>query len=251
MREYRKDKIRKHRLKLSSSPLDPTHLFYSMYEFTGEALEKVQNSKSTAGLQGLPMKSDTLYIDLDSLDLELVEKVCNALSGLDYVLLESGGKGYHWHVPHQEVTSPDLIYSHKQFIKDLGLSDIVDTSIYRESGIIRREGTLHDVTGRPKKRIKVNVGTQLHLPIIEKPELPDIESEEDLIADWKFRQNLLRYKEIGVGGRHIHFYILWKNGLRAGRSEAQVSEDIHWFNEMLDEPKEEAQLDKEIRGFRR
>lgn len=250
MREYRKDKIRKHRLTLSDKPLGKDYLFESIYSFVDDTLDIVRDTKSTAGLQGRVVESRLLYIDLDSLDEDKVRLVDTALSGLKYTKYFSGNKGYHWHVPHQLIKSTDLVYSHKSFITALGLTDIVDTSIYREAGIIRRAGTIHEVTGKRKEVLKYQPGKMLELPIVRAPAPPAIHPEDfDEIQSLKYKQNLLR--DVPEGGRHTHFYILYRNGLASGRSHNEVVEDIVWYNnEVLSNPKPHDQLMKEIRGFK-
>jgi len=248
MREYRKDKIRRHQIVLSDKVLNG-YKFYSMYNFTGEVLSQVRASKSTAGLQGLKMNSNILFIDLDSHEEADRAKVREALKDYYYEEYFSGSKGYHWHVRHQDVTSEHLVHSHKEFIKDLGIEDIVDTSIYRESGIIRIPDSIHETTGKKKEFLFCNEGKEdLELPIKKSPPWLTEHTEEGTEeAKLRYKRNLLR--KVDVGGRHRHFYILYCSGRAAGRSPSEIMEDIQWYNDRLSDPKDESQLKREIKGF--
>jgi hypothetical protein len=248
MREFRKGKIRRHKLFLSDDHPNTNYKFVSLYEFEGKALEQVESSMSTKNLRGLPMKSSLLYIDVDTFDENKIQKVRDALKDYVYAEYFSGRKGHHFHVPHQEITDKNLVHSHKEFIKSLGLEDIVDTSIYRESGIIRRPFTVHEQSGKLKELIHVNhEGERLSLPLVE-PVFVESENEsEGSDAELKYKQNLLR--KVSMGGRHRHFYILWVTGQRAGIPDCEIREDIIWYNSTLPNPKKEIEVVAEIRGF--
>lgn len=248
MREYRKDKIRRHRITLSEEGLSNSFRFISVYGFKGTTLEKIEKNKATKDLRGYKVCADTLYIDVDTFSEEVLSKVRKALSPYVYAEYLSGGKGHHFHVPHQPIDSEHLINSHKEFIKKLGLIGEVDTSIYRESGLIRRPFTVHERTGNKKELLHVNhEGDRLELDLVEKEEILIDTISLGNEAELKYRQNLLR--KVDIGGRHRHFYILWLTGKKAGRQQQQIENDILWYNSLLDVPKEEREVKKEIRGF--
>ena len=244
----RKEKVRKHKLIMSQGIPNPEVFnFVGMYGYNGGTLAKVQLANSTAGLRGMPVAADLLYIDVDSLREEVLEQVRIALKDYQYFEYFSGSKGSHFQLPHQMIDSANLVNSHKEFVQSLGLGHLVDMSIYRESGIIRVEGSVHEKTGIKKHLLHINNGKKLKLPIVVMPpwEIPEMETsvEEEL----KYRQNLLR--DVGVGGRHRHFYILFQNGRRAGRTSSEIMNDIQWYNRRLKDPKSEEDVENEVRGF--
>jgi len=237
---------------LSASALG--YNFRSVYGYTTEVVDKIIAADNTKGLKGLPVYTDVLLIDADTDEsARYCEDKLTEL-GFFFQVFDTGNRGLHFHLPCTHMVGTDVIYSQIMWLKNNSLWDKVDTSIYREGGMYRLEGATHAKTGLKKTKIRTVPGLVLAVPIIKTPAPVRIKATrvalpEDIPSErQEYFVNLTAPRD--EGGRHLHFFILWKQGLRAGLSEDQIAEDILWYNRhYCYPPHHEQEVLRKIGGF--
>tara|TARA_R110000822_G_scaffold216824_1_gene351371 strand:+ start:84 stop:866 length:783 start_codon:yes stop_codon:yes gene_type:complete len=237
---------------LSASALG--YNFRSVYGYASEVIDKITAANNTKGLKGLPVYTDVLAIDADT---DESARYCeNKLKelGFSYTVYNTGNRGLHFHLPIVDLMGTDVIHSQIMWLKNNGLWAQVDTSIYREGGMYRLEGATHSKTGRKKTKLRTVPGLVLAVPIVKTPAPVRIKASRAAVSEdipserQEYFVNLTSPRD--EGGRHLHFYILWKQGLRAGLSEDQIAEDILWYNRnFCYPPHHEQEVLRKIGGF--
>jgi hypothetical protein len=148
----------------------------------------------------------------------------------------------------------DVIWSQTCWLRDIGVWDVIDTSIYRENGQIRVPGAVHEKTGRVKELVEryEGHGELVTIPLLKSPPMPTASSEIEpgtTEAKNEYHRNLL-YKR-REGGRHTHMFVLWNRGKAAGISPSEIYDDIRWWNDVFAEPSHTASaVETKLRGFR-
>jgi hypothetical protein len=130
------------------------------------------------------------------------------------------------------------------------LWDLIDTSFYHEGGQFRLRGAIHSKTGRRKQLTWVWEGDILEIPTRKTPPPVYVKQEEGSpSAKREYFINLASPRS--EGGRHMHMFILWKRGLKAGYSPEEIESHIRMWNEtMADPPHDERLVTKKLRGFK-
>jgi len=250
--EVRKEVVRKNVpiLVRVGQPLPPAvYNFRSTFDYPTEVAQKIRDAGNTAGLKGLPVSCDTIYIDVDN--NEDIEEVRDKLVGAGWAVDEysTGNRGAHFHIPlGKRITGVNVIYTVTSWLKQQLIWHLIDTSIYREGGQYRLETAIHTKTGNSKKLVNEFDGNLLELEMQEPPTEPLIvyvPEEEKTRRD--FNMNLLLKR--GVGQRHTHLWICWKSGVRAGLTYEELTKALISWNERQDEPHDEALVMKKIKSF--
>jgi len=209
--------------------------FRSMYAYPTSVADSIRSSGNTKGLKGQPVVSTVLFLDADSdSDAVACQRLLRELGVLHFIYSTSN-RGLHFHIPIRKMVGTDVIHSQITWLKNNGFWGVVDTSIYREGGQYRLIGATHQKTGGIKKEVGVIDGLTLEIPTVKTPIVTRMVSTrvadpEDFPAERRdYFLNLTSHRD--VGGRTPHFFILWKQGIRAGFSEECIAEDILWYND--------------------
>lgn len=208
--------------------------FRSVFGYPAEVVERITNNGHTKGLKGLPVYSRTLFLDADTDESAIAcERKLKELK-ISFMVFDTGNRGLHFHVPIVEMAGTDVIHSQTTWLKNNDLWEVLDTSIFREGGQYRLEGATHQKTGRTKTRLREYPGVILEIPTVKTPAFtrrsePRTTVPEDLPKERQdYFLNLTTPRD--EGRRTPHFYILWRQGVRAGLEQEEILEDILWFN---------------------
>lgn len=227
--------------------------FRSVYAFPTDTVQIIQRQQSMKNLNGKMVASDTLLIDVD--DAQNVDTCRDILIrlGIKFQEFTTGNRGRHWHIPIDRMIGVNVIYSQTQWLKSVGLWDMIDTSIYRPAGQFRCIGAKHRKTGELKRLVKEYDGKLLHITTLTPPPVVvkhDWICEEGTPeAEFDFFMNVLA--ERGEGRRHMHMYITFQSGKQAGLERAEIEDCIRWWNRrMTYTPHSDQMIDKKLRGFK-
>jgi hypothetical protein len=248
--EFRTNKIRYGSPKLMESP-DRQYTYRSLYGYGPETTKMIETNGNTRGLKGQPVFSDLIIIDCDTGEEGLVVQNRLEALGVNFEQWLTGNRGCHFHIPIEPMYGTDVIWSQTLWLTDIGLWDVIDTSIYREGGQIRVPGAVHEKTGRVKEKVRTVEGDKPRIPIKKQPNTPVQSNHVPGTPEAKeeYRRNLLYRRS--EGGRHTHMYILWRRGIEAGLDLETIKEDIRKWNEERAEPSHLPHIvEAKIRGFR-
>ena len=224
--------------------------FRSTFDYPETVANDIIRAGTTAGLKGRPLSCTTIYIDVDEHDF--VDEARDILlgQGVTFEEYKTGNRGCHFHIPlSTRITGTDTLYTVTAWLKDVGLWEFIDSSVYREGGQFRMESATHQKTGKTKVMTNEFDGELLELDIKATPKKTVNPMSIDVTGDVRnFHMNLLQRR--GVGGRHLHIYILWQSGKEAGLSEDVIESAILEWNAAQDEPHSEQMMMKKIGGFR-
>ena len=247
-REYRKSTVRLGRPILMETQPNWAN-YQSVYQYPRETVEIIQNQGNTAGLKGVPVYTDTLFIDIDKEDS--VAPVLEILKGLGFQMdiLTTGNRGIHVEIPCEPMEGSEVPYSQCQWLKNHGLWDYVDTTFYHPAGQFRVRGAIHEKTGKTKELLETLPGDTLTIPLITPPPITvTLHDEEDIgspEAQFQFQMNLMRKRD--EGQRHLHIYILVQSGLRAGVEPDELMDCVLWWNANQDNPHREDVVVSKVR----
>lgn len=226
--EWRVEPVRTHKPLLSNTPIPDTK-FRSVYGYPMEAQAHIEAEGNIVGVKQFAVQSSLLFIDVDEdTHLDEIERVI-AATGVGYSVWSTGNRGLHFHIDMTPTTSIDLPYSQAEYIRSLGIHDKVDMTIYRHHSIIRVPGAIHSKTGKPKELLRNVDGPMLTINLVQEPE-PEFEHHEsgDPEAVRRFRRNLIQKR--GPGQRHMHLYILFESGIKAGHDIDTMLDWLYWWN---------------------
>jgi hypothetical protein len=249
--EYRKKTIRPHKPILLEGPGRVQYNFQSIYKFPETTADFIKTNGNTKNLKGMPVFSDKLFIDIDE-DKNVNEalKIIKDLN-IAYSVWNTGGRGRHIHINIQPMSGVNVVYSQRLWLEQVGLWELIDTSIYREGGIIRTPGAVHQRTGGVMVCEEQHEGTTLTIRTLTPPPVVHSVARQvtgSVSAEFDFFMNLLAKKDCGL--RHTHMYILWNRGIEAGYSEEEVADAIHWWNNRQDQPHTYAVVEQKLKGFK-
>lgn len=137
--------------------------FRSVYGFSQEDAASIRQSGNSKGFVAYPLISDCLFIDLDHGEshVKQTEEFLKS-KNVAYQLYSSGGKGFHFHIPHKLLQGYDIYKTHERYAKKI-CGDAYDPSIYRPGSLIRLPNTVHKKTGKQKELITVSLGQSLKI----------------------------------------------------------------------------------------
>ncbi len=193
-------------LMVQAKELEDLTGFQSVYGVTGDDRDQLLVDNSTRGLRSCKLYSNMLFLDIDDNDA-LVPTFQKTLQELDlsYYVYHTGNRGFHFHIPIQEMYGVDTAYKQRLFVEEY--FEGADVSIYKTSGLIRLPGTFH--TSKPGKRktlITSYLGTTLNLQHykitlpITLPREGDSENDSEKALDYLLMQTA------SAGGRNDTLY---------------------------------------------
>lgn len=249
--EYRTEKYRRGAPLLLDTP-SRQFRYRSLYGYGPDTAQDIHSRGNTRDLAGCPVYSDCIVVDCDT-EVE-AETVKERLTELDipFELWLTGNRGCHFHIPIEPMYGTDVIWSQTCWLRDIGIWDIIDTSIYRENGQIRVPGAVHEKTGRVKEKVMNAVGTAIKIDRRTPP--PTITNRREVVdgspeARHEYFRNLM-YQRF-EGGRHGHMFILWCRGNEAGFSSETIFNDIRWWNSRCAIPSHSpSDVERKLRGFK-
>ena len=249
--EYREDKIRTGSPILQSNP-DRQYRYRSLYGYGADTASTINSNGHTRDLSGCVVYSDCLIIDCDT--TEEAEAVLEIIKNLDIAseLWTTGNRGCHIHIPIVPMQGTDVIWSQISWLRDIGVWELVDKSIYREGGQIRVPGAEHEKTGKIKEKLLDIEGEILEIPLRKSPPKPVASTtivEGTKEAKAEYHRNLLYQRT--EGNRHLHMFILWKRGRSAGYDDDTIRDDIRWWNDNMAVPSHPWHVvEQKLRSFR-
>ncbi len=226
--------------------------FRSVYGFPPVTEKLIVAQKHMKNLDGKMLYSDTLLIDIDKQEHVAKAKSLLRELGIGYEVWTTGNRGCHVHIPIQPMVGVNVIYSQKHWLKSVGLWDLIDTTIYRPAGQFRAAGAVHRTTKEIKRRLSVQQGRLLEIRMLAPPPIVHTDWELEETSPTKlfdFFMNLLARRD--MGGRHMHMYILFKSGQKAGLPREEIEDCIRWWNQTMAEvPHRDDAVERKLRGFK-
>jgi hypothetical protein len=143
--------------------------FRAVYAVDAALKDHILKAGSVSGLDGVPVYSDTLFLDYDGEDG--VEAARDTLCGLGarFEIYTTGRRGRHFHVQIEPMFGTSVPYSQLQFVRAY-FTGAFDHTIYRPHSIIRLPGTYHEkAPGQMKQRLELLEGNPLRIPMQERP----------------------------------------------------------------------------------
>ena len=154
---------------ISAEQVDNVTGFVSVYGFDEQGKQFIEENRSTRGIQGNTLYSNVLYIDIDDDDAyaKEVEKRLDA-ADLGYWMYNTGGRGYHFHIPIVPMVGRDVAYKQRCWVKHYFPG--ADDSLHKTTGVIRTPGTFHEKNpGKFKQLVKRQEGQILEINLRDVP----------------------------------------------------------------------------------
>lgn len=180
--------------------------FISVFGFGPEAAHFVSQTGRTSGIGSFPLYADTLYLDFDDNE-EAMERSTKTLYNLgnSFRLYDTGGRGYHIHIPIVPIHRVGLNYYMKKVCADLFPG--ADLSIFKSTGVIRLPGTYHSKTGKSKVLKAAYTGKVMniddHRPKNFVPVKQYYEEDDDQLRYWLLQDITMK---VGQGDRNNHAF---------------------------------------------
>jgi len=201
--------------------------FRSTFAFDDEVADIIRIQGGTAGLRGMPVYCDTIFMDFDGHDPAEFRDWIRS-SGIGHQEFSSGNRSIHYHIPIVPVFGswvPDAV---KRWT--LKHAPSADVSFVHQSGMYRLPGTFHhknpgacksllfEMSGDPV--VLTEPQEKQHAPIAR-----DIEvSEEYLFTELTSKR--------GAGDRSLHLWKLATIAAKLGRNETETMDLLVWWNNM-------------------
>lgn len=141
--------------------VDPESQFCSVYAVRPDDAKWIEEAGTVTGFKGL-VWSQRLWLDFDDLSAAESAMVTLHKMGVDYVVYDTGGRGYHIGILRDAVPSHLLPQQDKLWVST-NLPN-ADLSIYWHLHLFRLPGAVHSKTGRRKAFVRKTPGKALHLP---------------------------------------------------------------------------------------
>jgi len=215
--------------------------FISTYGYPEEVQKVIEENKGTYGLQGMPVVSELLYIDVDDnvIAARGIDHILQAM-GITYAVCDSGSPdSFHFHIPIVRMEGPNVPAIHKQWMSEHFKG--YDDSIYKTSGIIRIEGTYHKkYPGRIKQLAYKIEGEKLDLTnyktksecVIPKFRMK-VESDPEILES---RFNQMLFTRDYSDSRNGYVFRLAAMAKDIGYSFDEALEKIEIYNNMMVDP---------------
>ena len=250
--EWRENKIRPG-APILLADCDRQYRYRSLYAYGMDTANLIRARGNTRALSGCPVYSSELIIDCDTTEEATAVEARLSELEIPFELWLTGNRGCHFHIAINPMFGTNTIWSQVCWLRDIGIWDIIDTSIYRENGQIRVAGAVHEKTGRIKELVKhADREDRIDIPVRITPPLPPVESQIEPgtpEARNEYHRNLF-YKR-NEGGRHTHMFVLWQRGRAAGYEPDDIRDDIRWWNDTFAQPSHTTgAVETKLRGFR-
>ena len=215
----------------------------TLYQFDQAVADHVKELGHSRGFHKYPCSSRVLIMDCDLGDKGMLEISAKLQAlGLRHYIYCSGGKGHHIYVPLTErMTGVHVPYSQKCWVKDAGLSDLVDTGIYHAGHLIAAPGRIHAKTGVRKTFLKEVPGNYLSVRYVEPDIILDgIEfagEESKLLMGISGLQDLIEQPK--QGHRHTRIWSVSQALAEAGMPQSTCESIMVFLNSTWPDPKED------------
>lgn len=236
---------------LLGSELAKTHGFTSLYAVTESTAKAIHAEGTTRGFKGA-VWSPYIWLDFDS--TEHAERAGSRLEemGIGFNAYTTGNRGLHFRLDRSTTNSPShlLPARDKQYIRDNFTG--ADLSIYTHLHPFRMEGTKHEKTGRRKERIYFRAGNKVDVPPLKEEAITTYphqgQSRTSVFDSFKLMANTVPV----TNGSRQYFLIRQLYALKeCGASSEFALEWIQNWNMLLEEPKDDAELEKALRSIYR
>ena len=218
----------------------------TLFQFDKAVAEHIKELGHSRGFHKYPCSSRVLILDCDHGDKGMLE-ISSKLQALDlrHYIYCSGGKGHHIYVPLSErMFGMHVPYSHKVWVKDVGLGELADLGIYHTGHLIAAPGRVHAKTGKRKTFLKEVPGSFLTIPYVE----PDIilsgvefEGEPDqLLMGVSGLQDLIEQPK--QGHRHTRIWSVSQSLALAGMPQETCEAVMCFLNSTWEVPKEDDEV---------
>ncbi len=223
--------------------------YQGVYMFSEDVALDIIASGSSAGFSRYTPAAQEVIIDLDDGDRQKAALTETLLKhGFLFQVWFSGGKGYHFTIPHQFIQDKRLPYSHLRWVESLGI--VADWSLYRPGSIVSLPGRVHPKTKIKKHLLETYDGKPLELPLHEIPDKPEFrvtevsDDEQRIIGLYKLSK--LVAEPPTEGDRHIKLWSCAKNLADGGFSFAAVETILQEINSIWPVPKNREEVLKAV-----
>lgn len=232
--------------------------YSSVYMFKEDDAKAIRLNGHSRGFNQYEVAAQFLVIDCDKGEdgRARIEHVLQA-KGLSYEMWVSGGKGYHFYIPHALVVDKRLPYSHKAAALALFSKDDIDLTLYQHGRLISLPGRIHPVTRKRKTLIKTVKGQPLDLKIVDEPSkvigfnVAELGDHVHLVSGFQRAADLITLPP-DRGSRHIRLWGVALDFAMAGLDYDTVLSLLSKVNDTWEDPKEQEELVKAVQGaFRR
>jgi hypothetical protein len=220
--------------------------YSTLYMYSEEDAKQIIAAGHSGGMDKYVPASDYLAIDIDSLDIELRSEIETILKDYEYEEWFSGGKGFHFILPHELIHDTRLPFSHLKVVQALGIK--ADMCLYQPGRLFRLPRCVHEKTRARKELIKRNAGEQIKIPLLDKPE-PTFTFRDTSDSDYKSALgSLWAFAEQGImeGERNNKFWQMASTLSTAGFDLETVRGILHVINNGQDSPLDTIELNLAI-----
>jgi len=214
--------------------------FRSVYAYSADTAALIEDEQSTRSLRGVPVYSDTVFVDFDDTDSSDFKARLIA-AGLAFDVFDSGNRSVHYHVKYEPKFGSGVPAAQKAWVADLS-NGKADVSFYHTAGQFRLVGTPHSKTGRIKTLTERHTGKALSL--VEKEVPPPIALDQGGSEE---RLGLLITACVGVGHRSAHCFKIAICAVELGRSFDEVMYLLQLWNANQTAPHSEHTLERHCR----
>lgn len=212
--------------------------FISVFGYPEEAQQHILGTNTTAGLRGVPLYCDLIYLDFDDNEQGAAdaEHTLQRL-GLHYELFSTGRPGrYHFHIPAAPLLRSDVPFRVMSWVTQNFHG--TDNSLYKTSGIIRTEGTFHNkAPGKRKEWLRTGEGCLVDIMTATRDVMPRVFTAQDS-SDAEAAEVLenLWVEPCYEGGRNRQVYRRAYLAKIAGIDLCRAEELLKSWNELMVHP---------------
>ena len=220
--------------------------YSTLYMYSEEDAKRIISTGSSGGMDAYTPASDYLAIDIDSLDTDLRSEIETILKPYEYEEWFSGGKGFHFILPHELIHDKRLPYSHLKAVQALGIK--ADMCLYQPGRLFRLPRCVHEKTRARKAFIKRNEGEKIRISLLEKP-APMFTFRDTTDSDYKAALgSLWAFAEQGImeGERNNKFWQMASTLSNAGFDVETIRGILHVINNGQDSPLDAVELNLAI-----
>lgn len=230
----------------------PNTGFSSLYAVTEETARGLCEAGHTRGFKGC-VWSERISLDFDSYEAATRAQLTLEEQGYDYIMYDTGGRGCHIAIlrnsePSHIIPLLDKAWARKAFPE-------CDSSVYSHLHLFRLPGTVHEKTGRPKRKVYEKRGKAL---VIDRGILNGrtfyngngsgvCDNGRSVFDLYHVMKNV---RPVSEGKRHASLVSLCYGLKNAGITEVSVIRSwLYETNKLFTEPKEESEIEQIIRSI--
>lgn len=203
--------------------------FRGVYAVTEAVAKHIAAQGHVGNLQGVPVYSDTLFVDFDS--EAGVTEFAKTLSRLHvrFEMYATGRRGTHFHVPIVPMWGTNVPNSQLAWVEANATGEW-DRTIYRQASIIRLDGTWHEKNPGNRKQLSVSVisSNTLEIPLLppEAGQHTPVSKDADKTSTdfWA-----MIYTPKGSPGRNFRLYSIARTAAELGMEENTARKAAEWW----------------------